>query len=62
MPAVAALQASLPQPEVLSSQPAATPAAPVLVSLQVDGEVLAQATARAERDAASRSFSPMPAY
>ncbi|WP_408891588.1 phage tail tape measure protein [Myxococcus faecalis] len=62
MPAVAALQASLPQPEVLSSQPASTPAAPVLVSVQVDGEVLAQATARAERDAASRSFSPMASY
>lgn len=62
MPAVAALQASLPQPEVRSSQPASPPSAPVLVSVQVDGEVLAQATARAERDAASRSFSPMPAY
>ncbi|GEL75536.1 phage tail tape measure protein [Myxococcus virescens] len=62
MPAVAALQASLPQPEVLSSQPASPASAPVLVSVQVDGEVLAQATARAERDAASRSFSPMPAY
>lgn len=62
MPAVAALQASLPQPEVLSSQPASPPAAPVLVSVQVDGEVLAQATARAERDAASRSFSPMASY
>ncbi|NOJ79803.1 phage tail tape measure protein [Myxococcus xanthus] len=62
MPAVAALQASLPQSEVLSSQPDAPPAPPVLVSVQVDGEVLAQATARAERDAASRSFSPMPAY
>ncbi|NOJ81138.1 phage tail tape measure protein [Myxococcus xanthus] len=62
MPAVAALQASLPQAEVLSSQPDAPPAAPVLVSVQVDGEVLAQATARAERDAASRSFSPMASY
>ncbi|RKH35671.1 phage tail tape measure protein [Corallococcus praedator] len=62
MPAVAALQASLPQAEVLSSQPDAPPAAPVLVSVQVDGEVLAQATARAERDSASRSFSPMASY
>ncbi|RKG90408.1 phage tail tape measure protein [Corallococcus sp. CA049B] len=62
MPAVAALQASLPQAEVLSSQPDAPPAPPVLVSVQVDGEVLAQATARAERDAASRSFSPMASY
>ncbi|EAU63575.1 phage tail tape measure protein, family, core region [Stigmatella aurantiaca DW4/3-1] len=62
MPAVAALQASLPQPEVISSQPDSPPATPVLVSVQVDGEVLAQATARAERDAASRSFSPMASY
>ncbi|QAT83434.1 hypothetical protein EJ065_1836 [Corallococcus coralloides] len=62
MPAVAALQASLPQPEVISSQPDSPPSAPVLVSVQVDGEVLAQATARAERDAASRSFSPMASY
>nr|WP_217441753.1 phage tail tape measure protein [Myxococcus sp. CA039A] len=62
MPAVAALQASLPQAEVLSSEPASSSSPPVHVSVQVDGEVLAQATARAERDAASRSFSPMPAY
>ncbi|RJS13447.1 phage tail tape measure protein, partial [Corallococcus sp. H22C18031201] len=62
MPAVVALQSSLPQAEVLASQPAPSSSAPVLVSVQVDGEVLAQATARAERDAASRSFSPMPAY
>jgi hypothetical protein len=27
----------------------------------VDGEVLARATARAERSAAARSFSPLPA-
>ncbi|MBU8901083.1 phage tail tape measure protein, partial [Corallococcus sp. M34] len=62
MPAAAALQASRPQTEVLASQPASSSSAPILVSVQVDGEVLAQATARAERDAASRSFSPMPAY
>ncbi|RJS13762.1 phage tail tape measure protein, partial [Corallococcus sp. H22C18031201] len=62
MPAVAALQASLPQTEVLSSEPASSSSPPVLVSVQVDGEVLAQATARAERDTSSRSFSPMPAY
>lgn len=31
------------------------------VNLTVDGEVLARATARAERSAAARSFAPLPA-
>jgi hypothetical protein len=31
------------------------------VNLLVDGEVLARATARAERGAAVRSFAPLPA-
>ncbi len=43
----------------LASRPPPEPA-PTHVNLIVDGEVLARATARAERSAAARSFSPVP--
>jgi TP901 family phage tail tape measure protein len=61
MPAVAAMtpaiQASFPMTP-------ATPAAsqPVVVNLQVDGQTLATAVHRADRDSATRSFSSVPAY
>jgi len=35
---------------------------PITVNVQVDGETLARASARASRDVASRSFSPVPVY
>jgi TP901 family phage tail tape measure protein len=35
---------------------------PITVQLQVDGQTLAEATRRADRDAAARSFSPVPTY
>jgi TP901 family phage tail tape measure protein len=37
-------------------------APPFTINVQVDGETIARATHRAEREAASRSFSPVPAY
>ena len=44
--------------------PAAAPPAspPIPVNLQVDGTTLATAVHRADRDSATRSFSPVPAY
>lgn len=39
-----------------------TGAAPIHVQLQVDGETLAEATHDANRDVASRSFSPVPSF
>jgi TP901 family phage tail tape measure protein len=35
---------------------------PITVNVQVDGETLARASARASRDVASRSFAPVPVY
>ncbi len=35
---------------------------PITVNLQVDGETVARASARASRDVASRSFAPVPVY
>lgn len=61
MPAVAALGAQAPAPITLQAPPA-PPAPPVTVNLQVDGQTLATAVHRADRDAATRSFSPVPAY
>ena len=61
MPAVAAL--SVPAPAPAPMTPAAPPAQPpVVVQLQVDGETLATAVHRADRDSATRTFSPVPAY
>ncbi len=61
MPAVAAI--SSPAPASFPMTPAApAPAPPVVVQLQVDGQTLATAVHRADRDAAGRSFSPVPAY
>src|SRR5512133_279831 len=62
MPAVAAARA-----EAASAAPAAPPAPPppqppVVVQLQVDGQTLASAVHRADRDNAARSFSPVPSY
>jgi TP901 family phage tail tape measure protein len=61
MPAVAAMTPVLPasQPMPSTSAPASPP---VVVQLQVDGQTLASAVHRADRDAATRSFSPIPAY
>jgi hypothetical protein len=61
MPAVAAMtpggaSTALQQPS------APPPASPVVVNLQVDGTTLATAVHRADRDTATRSFSPVPAY
>ena len=61
MPAVAAMAPAMPAS--LPTSPAAPPASsPVVVHLQVDGQTLATAVHRADRDAATRSFSPVPAY
>jgi TP901 family phage tail tape measure protein len=49
-------QMSLAPPPRIEAPPVTTN-----VNLTVDGEVLARATARAERSAAARSFSPLPA-
>ncbi|HVJ14070.1 MAG TPA: hypothetical protein VM686_01455, partial [Polyangiaceae bacterium] len=61
-PAVAAVRALTPPLSSSPSVPAPTPAPPVTVNLQVDGETLARAVHRADQDAATRSFSPVPAY
>ncbi|MBK7537569.1 MAG: phage tail tape measure protein [Myxococcales bacterium] len=61
MPAVAALQLRPAQPFPQSvAQP--SPAPPVVVHLQVDGATLATAVHGADRDNATRSFSPLPTY
>jgi phage-related protein len=62
-PATAAAEAEFAALERLSAVPAARVEAPPVttnVNLVVDGEVLARATARAERGAAARSFVPVP--
>lgn len=63
MPATAAAEAEFAALERLAAAPPGRlEAAPVTtnVNLVVDGEVLARATARAERGAAARSFVPVP--
>ena len=61
MPAVAAMTPAIPAS--FSMTPAAPPASPpITVNLQVDGTTLATAVHRADRDSATRSFSPVPAY
>ncbi|MBC7174011.1 MAG: phage tail tape measure protein, partial [Polyangiaceae bacterium] len=61
MPAVAAMTPVVPASFPMT--PAAPPASPpVVVNLQVDGQTLATAVHRADRDTATRSFSPVPAY
>ena len=61
MPAVAAMTPAVPASFPMT--PATPPASsPVVVNLQVDGQTLATAVHRADRDAATRSFSPVPAY
>ena len=61
MPAAVALAAQTP-PAITVQAPPAPPSPPVTVHLQVDGQTLATAVHRANRDAATRSFSPVPAY
>jgi len=61
MPAVAALGGQ-PAPVITVQAPPAPPAPPVTVNLLVDGQTIATAVHRADRDAATRSFSPVPAY
>lgn len=61
MPAVAAMTPATPASFPMT--PAAPPASPpITVNLQVDGTTLATAVHRADRDSATRSFSPVPAY
>ncbi|GAB4212474.1 MAG: hypothetical protein OHK0013_35260 [Sandaracinaceae bacterium] len=61
MPAVAAMTPAVPASFPMT--PATPPASPpITVNLQVDGTTLATAVHRADRDAATRSFSPVPAY
>ena len=61
MPAVAAMTPAVPASFPMT--PATpTPAPPVTVNLVVDGSTLATAVHRADRDAATRSFSPVPTY
>ena len=61
MPAAAAIGGQTP-PAITVQAPPAPPLPPVTVNLQVDGQTLATAVHRADRDAATRSFSPVPAY
>jgi TP901 family phage tail tape measure protein len=61
MPAVAAMTPAIPASFPMTpAAPAASP--PITVNLQVDGTTLATAVHRADRDSATRSFSPVPAY
>jgi TP901 family phage tail tape measure protein len=61
MPAVAAMTPAVPAsfPMTPATPP---PSPPITVHLQVDGATVATAVHRANRDAATRSFSPVPAY
>jgi TP901 family phage tail tape measure protein len=61
MPAVAAMTPAVPAsfPMTPATPP---PSPPITVNLQVDGATLATAVHRADRDSATRSFSPVPAY
>ncbi len=62
MPVISALPSSstaLPAGPVYGPPP---PPAPVTVNVQVDGATIATAVHKAGSDAASRSFSPLPAY
>ncbi|MGE0324078.1 MAG: phage tail tape measure protein [Polyangiaceae bacterium] len=61
MPAAAAMSSNAATPLVVKAPPAPPPP-PVNVQLQVDGQTLASVVAKANRDAASRSFSPVPSY
>jgi len=61
MPAVAAMTPAIPASFPMTpAAPLASP--PVTINLQVDGTTLATAVHRADRDSATRSFSPVPAY
>lgn len=57
----AAVSANLGQPRAQNA-PTLAAAPPIHIELQVDGETLARATHRADRERASRSFSPLPVY
>lgn len=61
MPAVAAMTPAVPASFPMTSA-TPPPSPPITVNLQVDGSTLATAVHRADRDAATRSFSPVPAY
>ena len=60
MPAVAAMTPAAPASFRATPPPA--PAPPITVNLQVDGATLATVVHRADRDAATRGFSPVPTY
>jgi hypothetical protein len=61
MPAVAAMMPAVPASSTMRpAAPSASP--PITVNLQVDGATLATAVHRADRDSATRSFSPVPTY
>ncbi len=61
MPAIASMSPMTPASPLMSPV-TPPPASPVVVNLQVDGSTLATAVHRADRDAANRSFSPVPVY
>ena len=61
MPAVASMSPMTPASPLMSPV-TPPPASPVVVNIQVDGSTLATAVHRADRNAANRSFSPVPVY
>jgi hypothetical protein len=62
MPAVAAARAASAASTPPAAPTAPPPQAPIVVQLQVDGQTLASAVHRADKDTATRSFSPVPSY
>ena len=62
MPAVASVWAASNQTPAAPPPAPAAQQSPVVVQLQVDGQTLATAVHRADKDAAARSFSPVPSY
>lgn len=62
MPAVAAMAPAAPSDRAPARIPTPPPSQPIVVQMQVDGQTLATAVHRAERDSATRSFSPVPTY
>lgn len=61
MPAVAAMPGASPMspPRAFGPPP---PSPPIVINLQIDGQAIATAVHRADRDGASRSFSSVPSY
>jgi TP901 family phage tail tape measure protein len=62
MPAVSALTLAPPPPPFPASPAPPPQTSPLVVNLQVDGQTLATAVHEANRDSASRSFSPVPMF